>query len=88
MTEEQILSVIPLTEPDDFRTFCNSLGDDCPQERTEWAELFNTLRLLERQGDIMIDRLGRRIEFLQLTEQGANRIREFNDAKRPLLQLL
>lgn len=84
MTEEQVLSLIPSTEPADFKEFCLALGDDIPCNREEWAKLFGILRILEQQGDVMIDRLKQRIDFLQLTEQGASRVRELNHPKQPL----
>lgn len=86
--ELKLLSVIGFTEPSTFKELCSALEDDCPQERGEWAQLFERIRVLERRGDLLVDRAKGRVEALQLTEQGASRIRDLNDSRRPLLQLL
>lgn len=86
MTEETILAAIGFTEPSTFSEFCEALGDDCPQSgnRAEWTDVFGKLRVLESERYVIIVRDRQNIQQLQLTEKGANRIRDYNHARQPL----
>lgn len=90
MTIETILSAIGSTEPSNFFEFLKGLGADCPEkgDRDGYRELFNQLKELERNGLVDIERRDGQIEWLQLTEAGANSIRAYMDSKRPLLGLM
>ncbi len=76
----KILEVIPSTEPCGFGDFCNDYPDTPGQgERSEWAGLFGRFTELEREGLLHIEREGgsRRILEMQLTEAGAQWVRDF-----------
>lgn len=90
MTEADLdlLGHIGSTEETTFNELCRALGDDCPREKSEWRELFNRINDLERQCYIEVSRLGGKIDGIILTEAGANLIRDRNDSKRDLLQLM
>jgi hypothetical protein len=75
MNEDIILRAIPSTEPASFGEFCNELGADKPDCRDDWAILFKLLDKLEHDGLVTIDRLGRRVDSLILTDAGADRVR-------------
>lgn len=89
MDEDKILAAIGFTEPSSFNEFCRSY-DDCPAkgDTAGWREVFATLEYLEHQGLIKIDRAGKKIDTMILTEEGASRIRAKLDAKRGLFQEL
>jgi hypothetical protein len=76
MEENAIMAAIGLTEPSTFNEFCRALRD-CPRkgDKDAWRELFATLEWLEHQGLVEIERNGRSIESLILTDSGASRIR-------------
>jgi len=86
MTDEKILAAIGSTEPSTFVEFCKSLGSDCPEkgDTSEWPELFANLEYLEHQKLVTIERDQRRIESLQLTDAGADRVRAELDKTRGL----
>lgn len=86
MTTDTILGAIGFTEPSSFGEFCGALGADCPEkgDRDAWRELFSTLNGLAAEGLVEIERDGRNIESIVLTEAGANYIRGKKDAARPL----
>lgn len=84
----ELLGHIGSTEETTFNELCRALGDDCPREKSEWRELFQRINDLERQSYIEVSRLSGKIDGIILTEAGANLIRDRNDAKRGLLQLL
>lgn len=88
LNDEIILSAIGSTEASSFNEFCGALDRHCPEERSEWAQLFKAVRKLEAAGFIEITRDGKDIEGLQLTDAGANRIRDKKDAGRALLQAM
>lgn len=74
----KILEVIPSTEPCSFGEFCSEYPDTPAKgERSEWAGLFGRLSELERDGLLRIERDGRNIEGMQLTEAGAQWVRDF-----------
>lgn len=78
----ETLRAIGGTEPKPFNQFLNALPDRPERgERSAWAELFDTLDALENMELIDIKRGGQsnRIDFLQLTEVGAERVRESNE---------
>lgn len=74
--ENAVLAAIGSTEPSTFNEFCRALKD-CPSkgDREGWRELFATLEWLEHQGFVQIERGGRGIESLILTDKGAARVR-------------
>lgn len=90
MKTETILAAIGSTEPSTFVEFLQDLGAECPErgDKAGYRELFNDLNKLERERLVTVDRQDGKIEWLQLTEAGAIRIRAFMDSKRPLLKLL
>lgn len=88
LTDETVLKAIGSTEPSSFNEFCGALNCDCPEERSEWAELFAVLRKLEKGKLVDVKRDGKAIEELQLTKAGANRIRDRKDSERGLLQAM
>lgn len=74
----KILEVIPSTESCSFGEFCGNYPDTPAKgERSEWAGLFGRLAELERNGLLRIERDGRNIEEMQLTEAGAQWVRDF-----------
>lgn len=87
---DTILSAIGSTEPSTFSEFCSALGDDCPAsgDKNGWRAVMNFIGLGERSGFIEVDRVGGKIDSLQLTRQGADRVRSKLDAKRGLLGYL
>jgi hypothetical protein len=86
MDEDNILAAIGSTEPSSFSEFCRALKD-CPAkgDTAAWREVFATLEWLEHQKLVIVERNGRSIESLILTEAGADRIREKLDKGRGLL---
>lgn len=70
--EDNILAAIGSTESSSFSEFCRSLKD-CPAkgDTAAWRELFATLEWLEHQKLVVIERKGRSIESLILTDAGA-----------------
>lgn len=75
----RILCAISSTEPCTFREFLDALGDDRP---ARWGDLFSTL---EKQELVTIERVDHkhgRINAMQLTELGAERAREAQEANR------
>jgi hypothetical protein len=89
MDEDVVLAAIGSTEPSSFNEFCRALKD-CPRkgDTAGWREVFATLEWLEHQKLIVIDRKGRSIESLILTDAGADRIRAKLDEGRGLLSSL
>jgi len=87
--EDAILAAIGSTEPSTFNEFCRGLKD-CPTkgDTAGWREVFTTLDKLEREKLVKIERNGRSIESLILTDAGADRIREKLDNGRGLLASL
>jgi len=87
--EDVILAAIGSTEPSTFNEFCRALKD-CPMkgDTAGWREVFATLEWLEHQKLVVIERNGRSIESLILTDAGADRIREKMDKGRGLLASL
>jgi len=85
--EDDILAAIGSTEPSSFSEFCRELKD-CPVkgDTAAWRELFATLEWLEHQKLIVIERSGRSIESLILTEHGADRVRGKLDKTRGLFR--
>lgn len=79
MNEKILLKAIPSTEEASFRDLCNALGDDKPEkgDRAEWGLFFDTLRKLERQGEVEVSWSpdGRSVDSVILTEAGAARVR-------------
>jgi hypothetical protein len=78
--ELDILAAVSLTEPMSFSDFCGALNN-CPErgDREAWRSLFGLLSRCERSGLLVIerddDRIGSKIESLQLTDAGAAKLR-------------
>lgn len=72
-----ILRAIPSTEPATFNEFCNGLPD-CPEkdDKRAWANLFQLIKMAEDMELVEIERFGSRIDAMQLTTLGAERVRE------------
>lgn len=73
-----ILAAIPSTEPADWWEFMNALPDTPAKgDREAWAELFRTIRALERDGLIEVERADKdgSIESLMLTSAGVEEVR-------------
>jgi hypothetical protein len=89
MNEDDVLAAIGSTEPSTFNEFCRALKD-CPVkgDTAGWREVFATLEWLEHQKLVVIERNGRSIESLILTDAGADRIRGKLDDGRGLLSSL
>lgn len=87
MTEIEILSAIGSTEPSTFAEFCRALKD-CPEkgDTAGWRQLFGDLEYAEHRKLVVIERDQRRIESLQLTEDGAAEVRASLDKGRGLLE--
>jgi len=74
----KILEAISSTESCSFGEFCSDYpGTPAKGERSEWAGLFGRLSELEHDGLLRIERDGRNIEEMQLTEAGAQWVRDF-----------
>lgn len=75
--EHDVLAAISFKSATGFSEFCSALND-CPErgDREGWRELFSLLNKCERNGFVIIERDGRNIESLQLTDAGAARFRE------------
>jgi hypothetical protein len=91
-----LMKCIGSTEPSTFNEFCRALQErdllppksDQEEWKTVWARIHSKLEHLERQGLIDVDRVGGKIDSLQLTEAGADMIREEMDKERGLFQKL
>jgi hypothetical protein len=83
--ENRALAAIGSTEPSTFNEFLRAYPD-CPERGDTGArsELFGLLEWLEHQKLIVIERANRRIESLQLTDAGADRVRGLKDQDRGL----
>lgn len=90
-TELSLLRLIWSTEPMKIFDLCDALRREgkCPikGDSQGWAILFITLGRLEANGWIYTSKKGKSIEFMQLSEEGANVVRDFADSNRPLLQV-
>lgn len=80
-----LLSLIASTEELSFNELCTALGDDCPDSKDGWRDLFQKIRDLERQCYIEVTRTAGKIDGLMLTESGAALIRDRLDSQRGLL---
>lgn len=89
MNEQDLdfLMLIPSTEPCTFNELCGALGDDCPREKGEWRELFTRISGFERDGYVEVERVGGKIDGIQLSASGAALIRDRLDKTRGLLSL-
>ena len=87
----KILSVIGSTEPSTFFDLCNGLRrlDICPEkgDKTGWGTLFRKLGEYEAEGLCKTVRKNKNIETIQLTQSGADKVRDFADSKRELFQV-
>ena len=89
LDELLILQSIGATAPSTFAEFCRAYPDT-PEKGSvdEWRAVFEAFERLERSGLIVIERINNRIESLQLTDAGADRVRGRKDAERGLLREL
>jgi hypothetical protein len=89
MAIDEILSAIGSTEPSTFGEFCSALKD-CPEkgDREAWAEIFGLLKEAEELGLVEVERTGKLIDSLVLTDVGADRVRAKFDGRRGLFQNL
>lgn len=83
-----LLGHIGNTEETTFNELCRALADDCPTNKSEWRELFEMIREMEGDGYLPVFRTRNVIDGIILTEAGAGLIRDRNDAKRGLLQMM
>ena len=90
MNQLTVLSAISFTEPSDFNEFCRGLGKDCPAkgDTADWRELFSLLNECEQDGLVIVERSGRSIESVTLTDAGATLVRAQLDNKRGLFATL
>lgn len=87
----KILSVIGSTEPSTFFEFCNGLRrlNICPEkgDKAGWKQLFVKINEFGADGLIKQWKSGNNIEKIQLTKEGADKVRDFADASRELFQV-
>lgn len=83
MTNIEILSAIPSTEPADFREFLRGLPE-VPSDRAQWADLLRAISHLQSIGLIEVERsdLNGNIESLLLTNAGVATVRRANGQSR------
>lgn len=86
MDEITVLKAIGATEASDFSEFCRGMRNECPAkgDTTGWRELFSLLSDCEREKLVTVERNGRIIESLQLTEADAALVRSQLDDHRGL----
>jgi hypothetical protein len=88
----ELLKLIWSTEPMGFFDLCNAMRQEgtCPAkgEKAEWGALFRHLGELEGAGWIKCERIKKNLESLQLTDKGADVVRNFADSKRPIFDVL
>lgn len=88
----QILSCISYTEPTGFGELCGNLRqlDLCPEkgDKIGWSEIFNDLNYLNQQGYLSVEKIGGKIEELQITDKAADLIKGLKDQDRGLLRML
>lgn len=72
-----VLKAIGSTEASMFNEFCSQLGDNCPEkgDKTAWSTLFRIIDQAEERNLVEVNRVGRNIESLILTESGADYVR-------------
>jgi hypothetical protein len=85
-----VLSALSSIEPSDFSEFCRGLGDHCPAagDKKGWHAVW---RALDEAVEMKLCRLKRsrgRFVCAQLTEEGANRIRQKLDQERGLFSFI
>lgn len=91
--ELKILSVVGYTEATTFFELCNGLrspeNNICPEkgDKPAWATLFRFIDDLESEDYLVVQRDGRRTESLQLTDKGADAVRDWADNKRSIIVL-
>ena len=90
--EKRILAIIWSTEPMSFFDICNALRriDMCPEkgDKKGWGQLFKLLGEFESVGYVDVERTGKSLESIQLTEKGRDLIRNFADMYRGLFKQL
>lgn len=77
-----VLKAAPSTEPSTFFEFIREL-DDPPKkgERERWRDLFETVRSAEELGLVEVERQAGNIESIQLTAEGVETLREFQELR-------
>lgn len=91
MDRDIVLSAVASTEPSTIWEFFDGLGEHCPAkcDRQAWREVYELVEQLGKEGLMKIYRdAGKKIVKLQLTEAGAETVRELLDRKRGLLEFL
>jgi hypothetical protein len=78
-----ILEVVPSTEPATFGEFLNALAD-VPTEKSDWRDLFETIRSATDLGLIEVDRDHKtdKINSLQLTADGVATLKDLRNKTR------
>lgn len=93
-TDLKLLSIIGYTEPSTFFELCDGLRrpdiNMCPAkgDKASWAGLFINLRALADDGLLIVKTVNKRMESFQLTDAGADIVRDFADGRRPILEAI
>jgi hypothetical protein len=87
---DAVLAAIGFKEASDFSEFCRGLGDDCPAagDKKKWHAVWRALDEAVELGLCEVHRVKGRFDTAQLTEEGANRIREKLDRERGLFSFI
>jgi hypothetical protein len=95
--QAELLACIGFNEATNFSEWCRAMRQQgiYPDDKGEWRACFSLVRYCESQKLLEVERDPTdNIESLQLTEEGAALVREFDDARRgrhdqnrPLLNL-
>lgn len=96
MTLDTVLAALTSTCPSSFGDLCNGLGPERPDkgDRDGWRVIFQLLDQAEAEGLVDISRArnpttGREdVDTLQLTQEGADRVRSQLDGRRGLFGAL
>jgi hypothetical protein len=74
----KILETVPSTDSIEFSEFCNDYPDTPAKgDKQAWSALFRQLDDLKREGLLRIEREDGRISEMELTEAGAQWVRDF-----------
>jgi hypothetical protein len=87
MEEITLLRAVGSQEPSTFNEFCRGLAGDIPTCTPEWSALFRQVENCETEEWIEVSRHNGRIESLQLTQAGADKVRAHLDQSKPLFNL-
>ena len=85
----EIMQHIGSTEPSTFFELCNALRTHglCPEkgDKAAWSNLFKTLNKFVAEGYATCKKHNNQIQSIQLTKEGADKIRDYADKNRPLI---